>query len=317
MLPTYLSRSDPAITLTLTLHEGVELAHALVERVASAHGIRVLFIKGPVLNVQELRLHRDSQDVDVLVDPAHFDELLDRLTAIGWYPYIALRTDWHSGPVHAESLKHDAWPCALDVHRYFPGCLAPAQQVFDELWVRRSWVDLGGRAIPCPDVAGSAVIAGLHGLRSPDSWRDREELAHLIRVLDHRLSTTERADLAALAQRMGARETLGPLLEALGVNPAPTTPSHADGLAAWQMRTISASYPSLMWLEDLRQTPWSRRPAALWHAALLTKDEIRYMRPDLPADRWGLTRGRLDRLRRGLPQIPRAAMYLAKSRGHR
>jgi Uncharacterised nucleotidyltransferase len=273
-----------------------------------------LFIKGPVLNAQRLRLPRDSKDVDILVDPARFDEMLDGLTAIGWYPYTAVGKSFRSVPAHAESLKHDAWPCALDVHHYFPGCLAPAQQVFDELWARRSSVDLGGRDLPCPDIAGSSVIAGLHALRHPDSWQEEVELAYLTQVLDQRLGNTERADLAGLAERTGARDTLGPLLEALGVHPPPAAPQFAEGLASWQIRTISARYPSLLWLEDLRQTPWHRRPAVLWRAALPTEDEIRNFVPDLPAGRWGLACGRLARLRRGLPRVPRAALYLAKSR---
>jgi hypothetical protein len=288
-----------------------------VGRVAAAHDIRVLFIKGPLLNVQRLRPPRDSADVDILVDPAHFDAMLDGLVAVGWYPNIALRTELRSAPEHSDTWLHDGWPCSLDLHRYFPGCLAPAQQVFDALWGRRSTVELVGRHLPCPDIAGSAVIAALNALRSPDSWRDKSELAHLTEVLDQRLSATERADLAGLAERMGAAEIISPLLEALGIHPAPTTPDHADGLAAWHLLTVVGQYPTVLWLEELRQTPWHRRPAVFWRAALLTDEEIRNYMPDLPAGRWGLTLGRLQRLRRVLPQIPRAARYLAKSRGHR
>jgi Uncharacterised nucleotidyltransferase len=286
-----------------------------VDRVASVCGVRVLFIKGPVLDVQGLRPPRDSVDVDVLVDPGHFDEMLDGLTAVGWYPYIPLSTELLSAPEHSATLKHDAWPCSLDLHHYFPGCLAPAQQVFDELWARRTTVELGGRDLPCPDVSGSSVIAGLNSLRSPDSWREKAELAHLTRELDQRLGDTERAELAKLAERMGAGDTLRPLLEALGIHPDPAIPRYSDGLAAWHLLTVLASYPTLLWLEELRQTPWHRRPAVLWRAVLLTEEEIRNFMPDLPAGRWGLTLGRLKRIRQRLPLIPKAAMYLAKSRG--
>lgn len=275
-----------------------------------------------MLNAQLLRVPRGSQDVDVLVDPTGFDAMIDELSAIGWYPYFQAPTAMQWMPAHAVSLKHAAWPCALDVHRFFPGCLAPPQQVFDELWVRRSSVRLGGRDVPCPDVAGSAVVAGLHGLRAPDSWREKAELVYLTSELGRRLDEAERADLAALASLMGARDTLGPMLEALGVAPEPASTGpeaqgSADALADWHLRRASGRYPTLMRLEEVRRTSWRRVPGVLWHALLLTEDEIRYTTPDMPAGRWGLARGRLKRIRRVLPQIPGAALYLAKNRGAR
>jgi hypothetical protein len=164
-------------------------------------------------------------------------------------------------------------------------------------------------------VSGSSVIAGLNALRSPDAWQERTELAHLTQVLDQGLDDAERIDLAKLAERMGAGDTLRPLLEALGVHVGAGTPDFADGLAAWHLLTILDRYPTLLWLEELRQTPWQRRPAVLWRAALLTEDEIRDYMPDLPAGRWGLTLGRLKRIRQRLPLVPKAAMHLAKSGG--
>jgi len=136
-------------------------------------------------------------------------------------------------------------------------------------------------------------------------------------VLNDRLDGAERADLAELASQMGATDTLRPLLEALGVQQAPATPRYADGLATWRRLTVVDRYPTLLWLEELRQTPWHRRPTVLWRAFLLTDDEIRNQLPNLPAGRWGLARGRLQRLRRVLPQIPKAAWYLMRNRGHR
>ena len=50
----------------LHIAEGSQLAHAIVAHALSSHGIRALFVKGPVATSQGLRSDRISNDVDVL-----------------------------------------------------------------------------------------------------------------------------------------------------------------------------------------------------------------------------------------------------------
>ena len=70
-------RHDGRVT-ELALDEAVPLAHALVDRVAVDHDVRVLFIKGPAAAGQGLRPARPSVDVDVLVDPSRRSLLAER-----------------------------------------------------------------------------------------------------------------------------------------------------------------------------------------------------------------------------------------------
>src|ERR1700712_2758686 len=103
----------------LSLDDGVALAHALVGAVANHEGVRVLFFKGPVANTQGIRPARSSSDVDVLVDPACRETLIEALKPYGWYR----REMWVGGhlfPLHAVNLMNDQWPCDIDAHDRYP-----------------------------------------------------------------------------------------------------------------------------------------------------------------------------------------------------
>ncbi|MGH3331093.1 MAG: nucleotidyltransferase family protein, partial [Nocardioidaceae bacterium] len=136
---------------SLTLDEAVPLLHGHVERLARDEGVRVLFIKGPVVAAQGLRVPRTYVDVDVLVDPAAMRPMRDALEQAGWRAPVA-DTTAHIVPQHSATYAHEVWPCTIDVHDRFPGFLADPQDVFEALWARRTTANVAGLEVPCCDV---------------------------------------------------------------------------------------------------------------------------------------------------------------------
>ncbi|WP_446664564.1 nucleotidyltransferase family protein [Flexivirga sp. B27] len=164
---------------TLPIDVGVELAHALTADVAARHDCRVLFIKGPVATVQDLRPARTSTDVDVWVEPEKHGTLIRALAEHGWRRRVL-----PDGPrileSHSVTLLHDDWPCDIDVHRYFPGLLAEPRAVFDFLWDRHETVELAGVSIPACDRLAAALVLAAHQLRDFDVDRNKNEYRWLL-----------------------------------------------------------------------------------------------------------------------------------------
>ncbi len=214
---------EPA--LRLRAEEAVPLAHALVARVASDHGLRVLAIKGPAVAEQGLREARDSADVDVLVHPRDLEPLVGGLTAVGWKRMVT-GTYASIMPPHSVNVLNDHWPIGIDVHHYFPGFLADAGQVFEALWARHELINLAGVPVPACDPVGQVAIVALHHLRvSPGGESDPlRDLAQRARVT---LSTQDLAALIELAQETDATGPLRPFLLQLGVAEQELAPVHA------------------------------------------------------------------------------------------
>src|SRR4051812_48241607 len=143
-----MSVSALAASSVLELAEAVPLLHGVVDEVARRHGIRILFIKGPILGQQGLRNAHASIDVDVLVDPRRVGELSHSLQELGW----AVRVPNTSAGVlalHSATYAHPLWPCEIDVHERFPGFLASPQATFDALWGYGTVATVARRAVPC------------------------------------------------------------------------------------------------------------------------------------------------------------------------
>ena len=295
----------------LELHEAIDLGYALADHVARSLSIRCLAIKGPVLATQGLRSGHSSVDVDVLVDPRERDRLLTALNHRGWRVPVE-PTSAQVLPLHSTTLRHPMWPNELDVHDRFPGFLAPHQDVFEELWRRRTTVMLAHRQIECPDPMSHAAIAALHWLR------DGEELAqHRVTALAETVrprmgDERDREALRELVVRTGSAETLHPFLDRLGLA-VPMGPYDATD---WRIRTASTGVMGVGWVLELRRTPLHRWPRRLWHALVLTEAEIRNSQPGAGPGRLGLTAARTRRLGRGLRDLPRA-LHLVWREGRR
>ncbi len=299
--------------LCLTLDEAVHLLHGYVERVARDAGVRVLFIKGPVLAAQGLRPARVSIDVDALVDPAAMSRMRDALEKLGWRVPTP-DTTAHVVPQHSATYAHQAWPCTLDVHDRFPGFLADPQVVFEALWARRTTATRGrpGRAVlrrtgqrrhpGAPRVAGPEPAAPAVRARPPRRCAQRP------------LDDAGRAELAQLATATGASATLEPFLDAVGAPRTGREVVDTPELRAWRIRTAATGVKSVAWVAELSRTPLRRWVHTLWRAVTLTEAEIRHTYPDAAPGSWGLLRARIRRLRRGLAALPKATTIVLRSR---
>lgn len=250
----------PALDHVKLPHDvAVELLNAAIHDFASRHGVRVLTIKGRALADQGLRHGRGSSDADVLVDPADFEELWGLLQTHGWSDRDkAVLVDLPSaGSVlapHARTLEHPEWPCHLDLHRYYPGFLMPAPDVFDTLWAARSATTMANRSCWVPAPSDHWLIAALHADRSRDAaqLRDLEDRART-RLQD------DLADLVERARRTGASGPLsGPLRRLTGT--APTLSTGQEELTRlWRRRVASEHTLPEALAEQFRGADWKGR----------------------------------------------------------
>jgi hypothetical protein len=260
-------------------------------------------IKGLVAEEHRLRPSRTSADVDVLVDPAGFDELIEALRLRGWHERVHL---WLFDRLeeHSMTLIHDQWPIDIDVHRYFPGFLLPAEQVFDELWSRRQELTVAGQPVDGTDAAAASAIVALHALRWMHSERNIREFDFLVEHLRSQPAVT--AELLQVAARTGSSETLTPLFERLGVArvEGPRPPSGA--LAAWNRR---AAHPSRTgeWFSYFLRTPKRAWPRELTQVLWPARDLYRQDHPGVPNTTGALFAARIARLRNGAGGLVRIA----------
>ena len=290
-----------------TREEAAPLVQALAGSAGGLLGVPVLALKGPALTVQGLRQSQLHADVDVLVAPRDVRSYVDGLVSLGWREQLGSSAPTIM-PSHSVNLLCDFWPVTIDVHHYFPGFLAPAEDVFEVLWTRRAEVTLAQVPVATLDPAAHAIVAALHLLREQRAAVRRAELVELAARTRAVVGVDGVSDLVALARRTGASAPIRPFLECLG-GEVGDVDEHDPDLALWNLRATShASYP---WLYLLRRTPLHRWPATVWRAVMLTDDEIRLYHADPHRD---LSVGRLRwrRIRRGLRSVPRAVMVHGK-----
>jgi hypothetical protein len=283
-------------TATLRVGEAVELAHALLTRLAEIEGVRILFIKGPTAVLMGARPPRPSSDVDVLCEPGGMEKIGAALERCGWrrrvpesakpqFVYAAKYLFDHS--VH---YIHDEWPCDLDIHFNFPGFFAPDDVVFEALWERRATVEVAHWPVHCADFLGQACIVGLHALREPEAPRSRADVDWLVGALARRGGAADQ--LAAVVQRTGCAESLEPLLRRTGATVLPDAWSDTDDRRSWRSRSAISGAATTAWWLELRATPWQQRPGVLYRALVPAPEH--FVSGHLGAE---LTRGALLRLR--------------------
>lgn len=286
----------------LRLDEANELLSAWAWRRAEERGIRMLLIKGRALSDYGLRERRTSADVDVLVEPARFDEYCTAITDLGWEEFPGTFVS-ETFTLHSRSFRRNGWPNSFDVHSYYPGFLVAPEVAFDALWARRRMLEFAHRACPVPDRASSIVILALHSLRGTDRQvRHRDEL-DAVRALD--LSASERDDLAAAARETGAAAALRDLLPAMGVpidvsREELRTPEYRE----WHRKTAEAHGVAASWLVLFGRTPWRDKPGVVLRALWPTRADFAIDHPEVP-DRWApQLRARIERWGRGIRQLP-------------
>jgi hypothetical protein len=288
---------DPA---KLRLDEAVQLCTAWVDGLAESSGVRALILKGDTLARQGLRAPRVSADVDVLVEPSHFDDYRAALVRAGWaerpLPFISTRVSPHS-----VTFVRSGWPCDIDVHRHFPGFLADAEAVFEQLWTRRASTPFAARMVEVPDRLSGILITALHALRDgPSSSRSVDDLAALREV---ELSAGDRESLASLANATGCDGSLEDFLVSLGVN---VRPASTPALREWNARIASQTQGAFPWMVLWRESSWRERPRVAWRALWPTDTDIVLAHPEVERRFRPLMIARFRRLVRGLFGLPQS-----------
>ncbi len=302
--------SEPAVSIhPLELAEAVALLHALTDRVARDHDIRLLAIKGPVATAQGVRPVRASADLDVLVDPARVADFCDVMARLGWTSRDT-SVNAHVMPAHSVTCAHPTWPCEIDVHHCFPGFFADPQVVFDALWARHTTHRVAQVDVRCPDLVGQAAIVGLHSLRHPSLERSQTDVAHLASALERLLDGAQRRELAELAATTGAADTLAPVLAPLGAPQIGTGSTSPEDCEVWRVQTSMAGTHSVTWVSELVRSPIREWPRRLLRAAWLPELDIRVRQPGTGPGRRHVLLARLVRLGEGLRDLPRAILIV-------
>jgi hypothetical protein len=305
-------------TSVLTTDDAVLLAHALVARLASDSGARVLFIKGPTAVAQGVRPARPSSDVDVLVDPQSFETVCRALEGCGWELRVPDGGLEHAGDIafdHSAHYIHRQWPTDIDVHYLFPGFLAPPEQVFDALWSRRETVTIADVGVPSPDRLGQSLVVALHALRDPEFELSRRDLEHLAGMVEE-LSAADPdtvPELADLARRTGSAGSAAAFLQRVGAPVAALDPQERERLVNWQVRQ-SGLGSSTAWLAELQRAPLRRKGHILRRALVPPPSYLLGWQADQQASRTTLAMLHLQRWVRGVRALPRAASVLARRR---
>lgn len=285
--------------------EAIPLAYALTARIAADHGIRLIGIKGVALAHHGLRDPRTSADIDMLLHPDDKDRFVAAMEAAGWRVAADPSTPKILG-FHSVDMLNDHWPMGLDLHTYFPGFLAPAGEVFDELWRRRTSIPQAGHEVFFTDLSSSAAIAALHHLRA--IWRPEDEaaFARLVDKSTTRLSPDERADLVELSRTTGCVRPLGPYFSALDIEASPVHPAEQSEWERWSLGTQAHPYAA-WWVRFRNLRPW-QWPGFMWRALFLPTDELRAYHGD-HTETTPLWRLHVHRVQRVLKAMPGALRH--------
>lgn len=285
----------------LGIPEGVLLGHALVGRLADSLGIRVFFIKGPASVLQGLREAKLSADVDVFVDPARLDELLQALRERGWRER-PVDPDSMTFPKHSVTVHHPEWPCCIDVHFRFPGMEKPAPVCFESLWANTKTIALAGQRLRVHARELGVLFLALHALRSPSLPACRQELDYLADLARREGLSEVLLELAAVTDALAA---VRPFLE--GLLPSTITPVWPKPSTEWRNR-VATQEPGSARLVAIVQAPWAEKPKML-RGALFPSPEV-FLSGNIYADmslpgRLRQHRARWARFLRAVPRLVR------------
>lgn len=300
-----MDQTSASSTTHLHIGDAVLLATALSQHIARAAGIRSLVIKGPLAAAQGLRSPRQSHDVDLLVDPTRFDDLLDAFAEYGWTARptsgFPLMLDLHS-----RTLVHPRWNCDIDIHHYWPGFIGDAAEIFDHVWERRQSLPVAGVAVDTAGLADSALVLALHSLREAGYASANSRLMREYATVLERVGTDDALARSVFdsASDTGALQTARPLLIALGFDvPEDTAPS--EQLRRWHLH-VHARHRMTGWLVELRATSWPRKPRVIWRAVFPTAEALRAIDPEIGDGGLHVLAGWWRRLARGFRQAPQA-----------
>ncbi len=278
--------------LSSPLHE---LVYALVQSVADAASIDLVFIKGPVLHKQGLREREHSGDVDLWVAPGRLDRLTCDLRPWGWRVqpgHWSLLPNFHSVTLESSA----SWACELDLHRRFPGVALDDDAAFSAVSSHTAAMGFAGVRSAVPTVDASAVLAALHLLRpSPGAETDSHDY-----------------EVAAELLRRGSPQSLHAARElaAFGGLSRSVTIAFPDEAIDTRFAPLSEDWllyarpsKSLLYLRGLRLLSWRDRAQALRSILWPSSEYVMSNRVALGLPRVGLLRARLERILRAVRAV--------------
>jgi hypothetical protein len=294
----------------LQLDEAIALCTAWLQREARSRGIRLLILKGEALSRQGLRKPHSSSDVDVLIEPARFEDFAKVMAAGGWEQFADSFAAEHF-VLHSRAFRRDGWPNAVDVHSSWPGFLRPADETFDVLWERRESLDFAHQPCDVPDRMANLLMLALHSLRGDVSQeRHQRELAGLLRL---QLSLEERDDAEHLARATGCAAPLRAVLPQLGVTvDVVEADLHTPAYREWHRKVATAQGRTASWLIELRRAPWRDKARLLRHGVWPTDRDLLADHPELDDHLAAKLRARVVRLAQGVGQLPRVIPALRR-----
>lgn len=279
----------------------LELAYAMIQRTADSAEINVLFLKGLAAEHHRLRRTRVSTDVDVWLRRSDLGFLDSRLAARGWYrrPESFAHARF---VLLSYTYMHDQWPCDIDVHIAFPGLFA--DDAFDVLLDHAVAIEVGGIPVAIPDRPASFVIGAAHALRQAYLPSSAAELSYLTDVWRNEFDERERDEVRALANGLGAVESLRPLFASIGME-VPSQSGYSRELADWRIATRQLNRTS-RWLELIAQHPPAQRVKILARAVFPSRADLVRDHPDADSGGIALLRTRLRRIASATRALPDA-----------
>lgn len=264
-----------------------ELVYALISNVAASEGIDILFIKGPTLHAQGLRVREHSGDVDCWVRPGDDRKLAGAMEAWGWTPLFLPFTG--TTVTHSLTLVAGEWGCAVDVHTSFPGIGLPPTEAFEALYAGSEMRLFAGAMARTPRVPEHAVIAALHDMRPYDGVPAG---ASAIEKSEFVLRRGGRSVLPVVSRLDAGFVLSNPLERVFGQEAAPFKTAAAP--RDWGMRLETAS--SRRHFKALRLLPIRQRPAVLYRLVWPHSDTMRIAMGDRSATRLAVLRARVRRV---------------------
>ncbi|WP_223945479.1 nucleotidyltransferase family protein [Arthrobacter sp. StoSoilB20] len=302
------------VSVTLPVAVATPLAYALVDRIATVHGVRVLAIKGPLLEKLGLRTHKISTDADILVEPAKMSEFCEILARHGWNDRDVRFSPSILEP-HSRTLIHEKWPSDIDVHSYFPGFFGPAGEVFDLLWETRTQVELANVRVNTASREANAVIALLHLHRNSPNVEEHRQHDEIMTALRADKVPAQAAALSLLADVGRFRSILERELRELGVGGTfdDLTPQEQS---RWEInRQTSSEATTGSWLYAITVAGWKSKIKVFFRAIYPSNDELRKDPGMAESDSSRLVAARVRRLARGIRTLPSAALSILKNMG--
>lgn len=292
----------------LTLAQAVPLGTVTLQTLLGRSGIRSMAIKGPAFVALEVRAPRHSNDIDLIVDPARFDDAKHILDRAGWKPWLdGLPDDSHM--VHSTTLAHPLWPCTFDAHQRFPGILAPPQEAFEVLWRARAEVSLAHQRVTTVSRPAALIIELLHVLRGAEPSMPGPLSSAFVNALPTPITADERAALTQLIPDLGAAHSLAPAFEVLELTGVATRSEDAELRHEWERFERFGAHGS-GWIAALHWRHPARSARDLFHYAWISDEAAR---------RWAGSQG--VRYRGRLPllvtRVRRGARALLRSQGRR